>query len=157
MKKKHAIILLTIIFALSLGTQVDCDEPMNINLNDYLWKNRILLLFAPSPELNDFKRQIYDMESQWDGVLERHLIIIEIISNNESRFMKEPLLAETAVRIRSQFGIESDNFAVILIGKDGTVKLRKSEYVPLSEIFNLIDAMPMRQKEMQQRKAKSPP
>ena len=116
-----------------------------------------MLLFAPSPELDDFERQIYDVASQWDGILDRQLIIIEIISNDESRFMKEPLLAETAVRIRRQFGIEPDKFAVVLIGKDGTVKLRKSEYVPLSEIFDLIDAMPMRQKEMQQRKAKSPP
>jgi hypothetical protein len=46
MKNKTKTILLSIVVALSLGTQVDCGEPMNIHLNDYLWKNRILLFFA---------------------------------------------------------------------------------------------------------------
>jgi len=40
---------------------------------------------------------------------------------------------------------------VILIGKDGELKLRKELPVELSEIFSVIDAMPMRQREMRER------
>jgi hypothetical protein len=35
-----------------------------------------------------------------------------------------------------------------LIGKDGTVKLRSAEPVPVKDIFGLIDSMPMRRQEM---------
>jgi len=41
-----------------------------------------------------------------------------------------------------------DDFAVIPVGKDGTVKLRKDRPVAPKDIFRLIDSMPMRQREM---------
>jgi len=40
-------------------------------------------------------------------------------------------------------------FQVLLIGKDGGVKLRSSEPVSMKDLFGLIDSMPMRQQEME--------
>jgi hypothetical protein len=40
---------------------------------------------------------------------------------------------------------------VILVGKDGTEKRREQTPIELADIFNQIDAMPMRQQEMKQR------
>jgi hypothetical protein len=42
---------------------------------------------------------------------------------------------------------------VILIGKDGGVKLVQEERVSLQAVFDLIDTMPMRRREMRQRGA----
>ena len=50
--------------------------------------------------------------------------------------------------MRKQYEIQADQFAVLLIGKDGGEKYRLYEIPDLSEIFNLIDGMPMRQMEM---------
>jgi len=40
---------------------------------------------------------------------------------------------------------------IILIGKDGGVKLRKTYIVEANEVFDLIDLMPMRRSEMKNR------
>ncbi len=44
-------------------------------------------------------------------------------------------------------------FAVLLIGKDGGVKLRSGRPFALHALFDAIDAMPMRQDEMRRRAA----
>jgi hypothetical protein len=54
--------------------------------------------------------------------------------------------------LRKKFGVTADEFEVILIGKDGTVKLRSKAAVSTSALFQLIDAMPMRQEEMREKK-----
>jgi hypothetical protein len=38
------------------------------------------------------------------------------------------------------------------VGKDGTVKRRSEAPVPLSQVFEQIDSMPMRQREMRERR-----
>jgi hypothetical protein len=139
------------------GTYAGSGAPMNMDLNDYLWENRLLLLFAPSSDGDDFKGQKLELQSQWVGVLDRDLIIIEIFRKGDSRLMNDQLSRESAERLRRQFRVEPDRFEVILIGKDGTVKLRNSEQVPVSDLFGLIDAMPMRQDEMRQRKRQALP
>jgi len=41
---------------------------------------------------------------------------------------------------------------VVLVGKDGGEKLRRGAAVDIDEIFSVIDAMPMRQREMEEKK-----
>lgn len=56
---------------------------------------------------------------------------------------------EAARRERPDLGVGSQvAFEVLLVGKDGTVKLRSDKPVAASEINALIDTMPMRQEEM---------
>ena len=49
--------------------------------------------------------------------------------------------------LRRRFDVAPGSFAVILIGKDGGVKLRKTEPVKRQELYGLIDQMPMRIRE----------
>jgi hypothetical protein len=51
--------------------------------------------------------------------------------------------------LRRRFGVNKGTFTVVLVGKDGGVKLERSGPVSLSVIFALIDSMPMRHREMQ--------
>jgi hypothetical protein len=55
--------------------------------------------------------------------------------------------------LRRRFSVAPDKFAVLLIGKDGGVKLRKSEPVERREFYALIDRMPMRIQEARAAKA----
>lgn len=57
----------------------------------------------------------------------------------------------SAERLRQQFGITTEDFAVILVGKDGTEKQRSQTLIDPATIFSAIDAMPMRQQEMRDR------
>ncbi|WP_190510597.1 DUF4174 domain-containing protein [Leptolyngbya sp. FACHB-321] len=63
----------------------------------------------------------------------------------------QSLSSASADRLRQQFGIPPEEFAVILVGKDGTEKQRSQTPVDLELLFRTIDAMPMRQQEMRSR------
>ena len=50
-----------------------------------------------------------------------------------------------------KFAISEGAFSLILVGKDGGIKLKSGDQVDLTEVFELIDSMPMRQGEMQKK------
>ncbi len=71
---------------------------------------------------------------------ERDLQVHEIVGlkGNENQFKK--------------YKVPAQGFTFILIGKDGGEKMRSHEPVSLEKLYRTIDAMPMRQQEMKQRK-----
>ena len=53
---------------------------------------------------------------------------------------------------QSRWNIQNDFTGLLLIGKDGGVKLKQDFIVAPQEIFDLIDGMPMRRAEMRNSK-----
>ena len=66
-------------------------------------------------------------------------------------YIRRPLSTPAADVLRKQLRLMTSQFVVVLIGKDGGEKLRRTHRVDLGEIFALIDAMPMRRQEMRER------
>lgn len=122
------------------------------DLDELRWKKRVLLVFSPSESTPSLHVQRERLASYGVGVEERDLVIVYILEHadkgktgvDSNRSLDE----NTAGNIRSRFGIQSGLFHVLLIGKDGTVKLRSSDPVSAEDIFALIDSMPMRRQEM---------
>jgi len=56
--------------------------------------------------------------------------------------------AKPGSRLRKTLGVAERGFAVVLVGKDGSVKKVWRDPVDPHQIFTLIDAMPMRRQEM---------
>jgi len=56
-----------------------------------------------------------------------------------------------AQSLRERIGASPKEFLVVLIGKDGGIKARYPQAPALSEVFDLIDGMPMRRSERRQR------
>jgi uroporphyrinogen-III synthase len=54
--------------------------------------------------------------------------------------------------LRQKLGVAAQGFAVVLVGKDGSVKETWREPVAPARIFTLIDRMPMRRDEVRGRK-----
>ena len=50
--------------------------------------------------------------------------------------------------LHRKLGVEIKGFAVVLVGKDGSVKKVWRDHVDPRAIFTIIDSMPMRRKEM---------
>jgi hypothetical protein len=126
---------------------------MDFDLKPYQWKNRVILVFASSSDSDACKRQMQEFEGQEDGILDRDLIILELFENGESRWGYTPLSENVAPRMRRHFDVGKGEFLLILVGKDGTVKLRSNHPVVISKLFGLIDAMPMRQEEMRRKQS----
>lgn len=61
--------------------------------------------------------------------------------------------SEESAAARRRFSVEEGVFAAVLVGRDGGEKFRSAEPVPPEKLFDLIDAMPMRRREIQARDA----
>lgn len=100
-------------------------------LADYRWENRIILIFGENQneQLLTQQKEVFSAEKK--GLEERDL---KVFVNPEAKEMQ---------KLRRETGFE-----VILIGKDGGVKKRKTELMTTEELFGIIDSMPMRRSEM---------
>ena len=126
-------------------------EALSMDLTQFQWKNRLLFIFAEDdshPFFTDLQRQIVAQKADVDN---RELIVFELPAHSPARINTIPLDRKDADSIRKHFAISGDTLTLILVGKDGGIKLKSSNQVKLSEVFKLIDSMPMRQREMQQK------
>ena len=132
-----------------IGAYMEVED--EVDLGDYIWRNRLLLIFSPAESHPDYKTQKRELEEQMAEVDDRDLIVFTVLEEGESLIGRSSVGDTGAESLRNQFGIESGQLTVILIGKDGGEKLRSKGHVPMEEIFSLIDSMPMRQSEMRER------
>ena len=76
--------------------------------------------------------------------------------NKEAAGIKERDIKITIVSkvdlLNKKYHIKAGSFTVILLGKDGTEKFRTDEILLTQKLFAIIDAMPMRQAEMNKNK-----
>jgi hypothetical protein len=122
-----------------------------IRLKDYQWKNRLILAFSPSTKDKGYRAFAKDIALQAEEVIDRDLLVFHILETGEIRLGETSLPTGSGNYIRESFSIRPGRFTVLLIGKDGGVKLRREGGVELGEIFSLIDTMPMRQREMREK------
>ncbi len=145
----------TLIISMIVATAVfvyDRKDALPMDLSEFQWKNRLLFLIAPDSNHPEFKKLQHDIARQPEEVKDRDLVIFEIFEQGESRINTAAVDRQTADSFRDRFGIAKNEFTLILVGKDGGVKLKRKGYVSLATVFELIDSMPMRQNEMRQRK-----
>ena len=137
-------------------------------LDDILGHYRIVAVCEKSVGSEDpplIKAQFEAIETDWQGHVERDVAVFWMsqdfilswrLQPSESADTDVLLLTGGQVdgitSLRNRFDCNEDVLErgeVMLIGKDETVKLRRSAPVSISELFSLIDAMPMRLQEMQ--------
>ena len=147
---KILIVVMMIFMALSMGGSRNA-AAQTIDFSQYLWKNRLLLMFAPDRSHPAFDALHRSLLAQGAEVSDRDLVIFEIIESGPSRINKADLTSEAAHLLREKFNADMGKFRVILIGKDGGVKLNRGDQTDLRDIFALIDSMPMRREEMRQK------
>ncbi|MFX0197968.1 MAG: DUF4174 domain-containing protein [Candidatus Hodarchaeota archaeon] len=130
-------------------------ESTSLDLDTFQWKNRLVFIFAPSSTDHSYLNQKDGFEGKEDELNDRDIIVFELIETGPSMMGNKLLTNEQQSYLRHKFGIPAADYGFILLGKDGTVKLRAKEVVASSDLFDLIDRMPMRQEEIK-RKAKQP-
>jgi hypothetical protein len=119
-------------------------------LDGYRWQNRLLLVFAPDADSALYRQQQQMLLVAECGLNERDMVIIFVIRDAVST-KGSPAAPVAAVDLRDAYGVLPHEFRVVLIGKDGGVKLRQEEPISAADLFALIDSMPMRKQEMGQR------
>ena len=109
------------------------------------WKHRLLVVEGDG-DASD-RQATLALDSK-DGFLERDLIVIRLLEDKATVLVGETAMLPESELFRRRFAISGDAFEVVLIGKDGGVKERRRTVFETEELFGIIDAMPMRMREM---------
>lgn len=141
-----ALIVVSSILACQDATALDVD------FERFQWKKRLLFIFAPESTDPFFNTLVNEITARKDDVDDRDLVVFEILESGVSSMNRNELDPQQAASLRRHFKIPQSTFAVILLGKDGTQKLKRDGRVELDEIFRLVDSMPMRKDEMRKQK-----
>ena len=106
-------------------------------LRDYLWVNRVIITFSNSESNNERRLLIQQIEQHRCDFRKRDLVHIDLIQGTDQY-----------QRLSQRFLISGDEFKLLLLGKDGELKLNTNSS-DLLGIFSLIETMPMRKREIQ--------
>ncbi len=118
-------------------------------LNPLQWKARVLVVSAPKADDRGLRGQDAILGADAAGQADRDMTVIRLVGS------QAPAGVDAAA-LRERLSLPPDRFEVVLVGKDGTIVMRRRQPIPLVEIFDRIDAMPMRRDELRKR-AEPPP
>jgi len=113
----------------------------------YQWSYRPVFVFAPSAGHPDLERQKAFNRASEAPYRERDIVVVSVVGARVAAALG-PAPGASAADLRRRFGVARDDFSIILVGKDGGVKLRSDSPVSPERLAEVIDAMPMRQREM---------
>lgn len=108
-----------------------------VDLEEFLWVNRVLVIFADTPADPRFIEQMKLIGERPRDLIEREVVV----------------LTDTAPKERTEVRKElrPRGFALVLVDKDGDVKLRKPVPWSTREISRSIDKTPLRRDEIRSR------
>jgi hypothetical protein len=114
-------------------------------IEDYRWSHRLIFVFTDAKNQLELVEQLI---AEKKAINERDIRWFcwssEGLRTNETGIKDREALQQDLLRYREHKKAANE---VVLVGKDGGVKLRAKE-LDLDEIFRLTDSMPMRQAEM---------
>ncbi len=135
-------------------TQAQCaDHPTTLAAMHGCY--RVLLVAGSGAEDSALREQMQQLSADPDGLRERNLLIVPVggavqAAPSASGLPIAALEEAESRNVHERFRIH-ETFTVILIGKDGTEKLRSQRPLTLDRLFGTIDSMPMRRHEMRER------
>lgn len=109
-------------------------DASEVNLEDFHWIARPVVVFGESPDDPNFVRQMEFLASRPEDLAERDILLIVDTDPSADGMIREMLRPR--------------GFMLAILGKDGQVKLRKPLPWSLRELTRSIDKMPIRQQEI---------
>lgn len=110
----------------------------DVALEDFLWLKRPVIVFADTPADPRYIEQMQLLTRELDELDLRDVVVITDTDPD----------AQSALRTK----LRPRGFMLVLVGKDGQVKLRKPLPWSVRELSRTIDKMPMRQQEIRDRR-----
>jgi hypothetical protein len=126
-------------------------------LSEYQWNQRVLLLFHGEQDRSGlFPQQMAALLTHQAELAERDVIFFQLMKEEGTGpgigFNVPRIFSEQIELLRQYYSVSPQEFTIILVGKDGSEKLRKrNQILSTQELFSIIDGMPMRQQELRER------
>ncbi|MEE2945651.1 MAG: DUF4174 domain-containing protein [Pseudomonadota bacterium] len=128
----------------TVETEVEPETPSiffdadGVDISEFQWVNRLVIVFADSPADPRFVQQMELLEALPEELAERDVIVLTD--------------ANPALKTELRTKYRPRGFMLVLVGKDGTVYLRKPLPWDVREISRSIDKLPTRQQEIRDRR-----
>lgn len=135
-------------FAIRLDSVAAYEVRTPFALGDVRWKQRVLVVSAPTADHPHLAAQLSDVERTRKAFRERDMLLVVLLDAGSSRAGDLDLTAAEAEAVREAVDVETGAFALRLVGKDGGVKRSATAATPMADLYALIDTMPMRKREM---------
>ena len=110
------------------------------NLDDFQWKNRILVLADTDANQKELKTAYHLLKTHKKEWKEREVIVLF--------FYDERLFNANQETVGYNSNLPKNFKGYLLIGKDGGIKMREAYPLEPKKIFDRIDGMPMRRAEI---------
>jgi len=115
------------------------------------WDERLVVVASPDDLDSEASKQLGHLLAAAEELAERELRIVHLRGRWGGRLAGRTLSTAQTHELREHWQIPPDRWTVALVGKDGGVKQRWSELVAPAEVFALVDAMPLRRRELRRR------
>jgi hypothetical protein len=116
------------------------------------WKRRVLVVAEPEARAQGEEAAPGFYESDGQPGLDDRRVTRIALDASDTLIAEPPLGFEVdAPALRRALDLPRAGFQVVLIGLDGTVKQRWDSLPEAEDLFSIIDAMPMRQRELKER------
>ena len=139
---KFSVIFFQLIIFFSAGSIFAQD------IEEFRWKNRLVILSTDSLENKLYSAQIRSLESDLEGLDVRKLVVITLVGNFQITGLSGNIGQDIGLGYDT-FLSDQGSFNFYLIGLDGGIKFSSSSIVDNKKLFNLIDVMPMRRHEIE--------
>lgn len=103
-------------------------------LDELRWLKRVIAVFADSPNDPNFRRQMEALHRDPDALAFRDVVVVTDTDPSADSSLRETFRPR--------------GFMMVLVGKDGQIKLRKPLPWDVREISRAIDKTPLRQQEL---------
>lgn len=113
------------------------------SLEQFQWKSRVIVIFSDDDN-SRAARQENQLLGDRDGLAERDIVVLRVRGSTVLPLFGTGEGLDGDELRRDLQATEPGEFAAVLVGKDGTVKLRVSEPISDGELFSIIDSMPVR-------------
>ncbi|WP_114966717.1 DUF4174 domain-containing protein [Alkalilacustris brevis] len=114
------------------GLQVH--DAAEVDLEDFLWTMRPIVIFADIPNDPSFERQVRYLEERADEMIARDVVVV--------------LDTDPSANSQARERLRPRGFMLAILDKDGEVKLRRPNPRPGREIVQTIDKFPSRRQEI---------
>lgn len=121
------------------------------DLSKHRWENRLILILTDNENNSAFQSQVAEFRKDLTGLNERKIIIYKVMPGEYRTGLDDGNKIKSA-RLYNEYKKTDAGFEVVLLGLDGRIKLQQNELLSLEELYAVIDVMPMRRREIEQKK-----
>jgi hypothetical protein len=133
----------TLLYGATKVDETNAADSAVASLGQFQWKSRVVVIF-PDKDNAGAARQENQLLADRQGLAERDIVVLKMVAGQVRALFGSGADLDVDALSGDLGKPQPGEFAAVLVGKDGTIKLNVREPISTGELFAIIDAMPMR-------------